>query len=44
MGLSSQSLAGGGVQHRAGEEGQADGYEQKVEHGVLSFRAIASLG
>jgi hypothetical protein len=44
MGLSSQTIAGDGIQHRAGEKAQADDYEQKVEHENLSFRAIAALG
>jgi hypothetical protein len=36
---SSHPVAGDGVQHRAGEKAQADGYEQNVEHGNLTFSA-----
>jgi hypothetical protein len=43
MRLSSKAIAGDGIQHRAGEKAQADDYEQKVEHGYLTFRVIAAL-
>jgi hypothetical protein len=43
MRLSSKTIAGDGIQHRAGEKAQADDYEQKVEHGSLSFRPFAAF-
>jgi hypothetical protein len=43
MGLSSQPIAGDGIQHRAGEKAEADGYEHQVEHGNLTFSARSWL-
>jgi hypothetical protein len=39
IGPSSQTIAGDGVEHRGREKAQADGYEQNVEHGNLTFSA-----
>lgn len=32
MDLSSEPIAGDGVKHRGGQKGEADGYEENVEH------------
>jgi len=34
---SSHTIAGDGVQHRAAQKGEADGYEQNIEHEDLVF-------
>jgi hypothetical protein len=44
MRLSSQPIASDGVQHGCGEKAKADGYEQNIEHGNLTFRRNRACG
>jgi hypothetical protein len=43
MGLSSQAIAGDGVQHRACQKSETNGYEHQVEHGNLTISARSQL-
>jgi hypothetical protein len=40
----SQSFAGEGVHHRAAQEGEADGDEHQIEHGLLLVTGAMSCG
>ena len=41
IGLSSQAIAGDGIEHHTGEKTEADGYEKDIEHGNLNVGAVA---